>query len=210
MVVVLFQRAAIHVAVSASINFMLPYAWLGALILLSFSMAASVDPLVVGRVIGDVVDMFVPAVKMSVYYGSKHVSNGCDIKPSLSVDPPKVTISGHSDELYTLVMTDPDAPSPSEPRMREWVHWIVADIPGGTNPTRGKEILSYVGPRPPVGIHRYILVLFQQKMPLGSMVEPPQNRSHFNTRLYAAHLDLGLPVATVYFNAQKEPANKRR
>lgn len=74
----------------------------------------------------------------------------------------------------------------------------------------GKEILSYVGPRPPVGIHRYILVLFQQKMPLGSMVEPPQNRSHFNTRLYAAHLDLGLPVATVYFNAQKEPANKRR
>ncbi|KAG6746812.1 hypothetical protein POTOM_049179 [Populus tomentosa] len=179
-------------------------------ILLLFSMAASVDPLVVGRVIGDVVDMFVPAVKMSVYYGSKHVSNGCDIKPSLSVDPPKVTISGHSDELYTLVMTDPDAPSPSEPRMREWVHWIVADIPGGTNPTRGKEILSYVGPRPPVGIHRYILVLFQQKMPLGSMVEPPQNRSHFNTRLYAAHLDLGLPVATVYFNAQKEPANKRR
>lgn len=73
------------------------------LLLLSFSMAASVDPLVVGRVIGDVVDMFVPAVKMSVYYGSKHVSNGCDIKPSLSVDPPKVTISGHSDELYTLV-----------------------------------------------------------------------------------------------------------
>lgn len=24
------------------------------------------------------------------------------------------------------VMTDPDAPSPSEPSMREWVHWSVA------------------------------------------------------------------------------------
>ncbi|KAL9856853.1 putative PEBP-like superfamily protein [Arabidopsis thaliana] len=23
------------------------------------------------------------------------------------------------------VMTDPDAPSPSEPNMREWVHWCV-------------------------------------------------------------------------------------
>lgn len=22
-------------------------------------------------------------------------------------------------------MTDPDAPSPSEPSMREWVHWLV-------------------------------------------------------------------------------------
>ncbi|KAJ9132060.1 hypothetical protein P3X46_034573 [Hevea brasiliensis] len=172
-------------------------------------MAASVDPLVVGRVIGDVIDMFVPSVSMSVYYGSKHVTNGCDIKPSIAVTPPKLSISGHPDHLYTLVMTDPDAPSPSEPSMREWVHWIVADIPGGTNPSKGKEILSYVGPRPPVGIHRYILVLFQQKMELG-MAEQPQSRANFNTRMFAAHLDLGLPVATVYFNAQKEPASRRR
>lgn len=66
-------------------------------------MASSVDPLVVGRVIGDVLDMFVPSIHMSVYYGSKHVTNGCNIKPSMAVDPPKLTISGHPDELYTLV-----------------------------------------------------------------------------------------------------------
>lgn len=69
----------------------------------SDTMAASVDPLVVGRVIGDVVDMFVPTVHMSVYFGSKHVTNGCDIKPSIAVSPPKVTVSGHPGELYTLV-----------------------------------------------------------------------------------------------------------
>ncbi|KAJ4846892.1 hypothetical protein Tsubulata_045744 [Turnera subulata] len=173
-------------------------------------MSASVDPLVVGRVIGDVVDMFVPTSNMSVYYGSKHVTNGCDIKPSVAVNPPKITISGHSDELYTLIMTDPDAPSPSEPTMREWIHWLVVDIPGGTNPSlRGKEILSYVGPRPPVGIHRYVFVLFQQKMPVGP-IEQPDLRANFNTRLFAAHFNMGLPVATVYFNAQKEPASKRR
>ncbi|KAF8378634.1 hypothetical protein HHK36_029983 [Tetracentron sinense] len=172
-------------------------------------MAASVDPLVVGRVIGDVVDMFVPSVAMSVSYGSKHVTNGCDVKPSISTNPPIVRISGRADDLYTLVMTDPDAPSPSEPSLREWVHWIVVDIPGGTNPSRGKEILPYTGPRPPVGIHRYILVLFQQKTLL-SMVEQPISRANFNTRVFSSHLDLGLPVATVYFNAQKEPANKRR
>ncbi|MBA0615981.1 hypothetical protein Godav_016078, partial [Gossypium davidsonii] len=65
-------------------------------------MAASVDPLVVGRVIGDVVDMFVPTVTMSVYYGSKHVSNGCDIKPSMAINPPKVAIDGLPDQFYTL------------------------------------------------------------------------------------------------------------
>ncbi|KAI6683492.1 hypothetical protein NL676_029405 [Syzygium grande] len=93
--------------------------------------------------------------------------------------------------------------------MREWIHWIVVDIPGGTNPNRGKEILTYVGPRPPVGIHRYILVLFQQKTPIGH-IDHPNSRANFNTRLFAAHLNLNLPVATVYFNSQKEPANRRR
>lgn len=72
--------------------------------LFSASMAASVDPLVVGRVIGDVIDMFVPSVGMSVYYGSKHVTNGCDVKPSMANSPPKLNITGHSDELYTLVL----------------------------------------------------------------------------------------------------------
>ncbi|OWM62629.1 protein MOTHER of FT and TFL1 isoform X3 [Punica granatum] len=172
-------------------------------------MASSVDPLIVGRVIGDVVDMFVPTVNISVNYGSKHVNNGCDIKPSMSADTPKVTISGRPDQLYTLVMTDPDAPSPSEPSMREWVHWIVVDIPGGTNVSRGREILPYMGPRPPVGIHRYILVLFQQRAPLG-LVDQPTSRANFNTRHFAAHFGLSLPVATVYFNSQKEPANRRR
>ncbi|KAL8042489.1 hypothetical protein ABFX02_09G054500 [Erythranthe guttata] len=172
-------------------------------------MGANVDPLVVGRVIGDVVDMFVPTVNMSVYYGSKHVNNGCDIKPSLAASPPRLTITGYPNQLYTLVMTDPDAPSPSEPNMREWVHWIVTDIPGCSNVTRGKEVLEYVGPRPPVGIHRYIIVLFRQKRGLDG-VEAPPSRSHFNTRAFAQDLDLGIPVATVYFNAHKEPANRKR
>jgi len=66
-------------------------------------MAASVDPLVVGRVIGDVVDMFIPSVGMSVYFGPKHVTNGCDIKPSMAINPPKVTLTGNTDNLYTLV-----------------------------------------------------------------------------------------------------------
>jgi len=66
-------------------------------------MAASVDPLVVGRVIGDVVDMFVPSVSMSIYFGAKHVTNGCTIKPSIAAEPPRVVIGGHPDVLYTLV-----------------------------------------------------------------------------------------------------------
>ncbi|KAJ8493594.1 hypothetical protein OPV22_015315 [Ensete ventricosum] len=172
-------------------------------------MARYVDPLVVGRVIGDVVDLFVPTVSLTVSFGSKHVSNGCDIKPSMAADPPTVQIAGQQSDLYILVMTDPDAPSPSDPTMREWLHWMVVNMPGGTDPSQGEEVVPYMGPRLPLGIHRYVLVLFRQKSRFPG-VTPPATRANFNTRSFAAHHDLGLPVATVYFNSQKEPATRRR
>ncbi|KAF8414558.1 hypothetical protein L210DRAFT_3434826, partial [Boletus edulis BED1] len=31
-----------------------------------------------------------------------------------------------TDVGYTLVMTDPDAPSRSDPKMGEWRHWLVS------------------------------------------------------------------------------------
>ncbi|XP_026386858.1 protein MOTHER of FT and TFL1-like [Papaver somniferum] len=159
-----------------------------------------VDPLVVGRVIGDVVGMFVPRLNISVCYGSKHLTSGCEIEPSVAADPPKVQISGSPQHLYTLVMVDPDAPSPSEPTMRE----IVVDVPGGTSPSEGKEVVRYMGPKPPVGMHRYVMVAFEQKGELKMVVEEPACRPHFNTRNFAQQYDLGIPVSAFYFNSQKE------
>ncbi|KAH7351567.1 hypothetical protein KP509_19G003400 [Ceratopteris richardii] len=95
------------------------------------SMARSTEPLIVGRVIGDVIDNFAPTAEMLVQYPIRQVSNGCEIKTTGLVDRPRVHIRGSFDSLYTLVMVDPDAPSPSEPASREWVHWIVTDIPAG-------------------------------------------------------------------------------
>lgn len=69
------------------------------------NMARLVDPLVVGRVIGEVLDMFVPCAELSVHYGSKQVSNGVEIKPSLAAAKPTVRINGSRDPstLFTLV-----------------------------------------------------------------------------------------------------------
>ena len=75
----------------------------------------------------------------------------------------------------------------------------------------GQEVVPYMAPRPPLGIHRYVLVLFQQKARMA--VPAPGTdavRARFSTRAFAERHDLGLPVAAVYFNAQKEPANRRR
>eukprot|EP00249_Psilotum_nudum_P002220 c15145_g1_i1 orf=87-611(-) len=174
-------------------------------------MTRSAEPLVVGRVVGDVVDMFVPSVELVVSYPIRQVNNGCQINPSAVARPPQIQIEGQGfdDSLFTLIMIDPDAPSPSEPLLREWVHWIVTDIPTGLNSTPGQEILPYDAPKPMLGIHRYVFVLFRQLGgPLVAMA--PTKRSNFKTREFAAQHGLGLPVAVVYFNSQKHAGSRRR
>ncbi|KAF3325423.1 CEN-like protein 2 [Carex littledalei] len=83
----------------------------------------SLDPLVLGRVIGEVLDPFIPCMKMVVTYNSnKLVSNGHELNPSATVKMPLVE-----------VMTDPDVPGPSDPYLREHLHWMVTNIPGSTD-----------------------------------------------------------------------------
>ncbi|KAI5058057.1 hypothetical protein GOP47_0026227 [Adiantum capillus-veneris] len=173
-------------------------------------MSRRTEPLVVGRVIGDVIDMFAPSsLEMWLSYSTREISNGCDIKPSAATQPPSLRLSDpHSrDSLFTLVMVDPDAPSPSEPTMREWVHWLAIDIPGSSDASKGREVVPYMGPKPTVGIHRYVFVLFRQRGPM-TVVRAPLVRHNFCTRFFAAEHGLGLPEAALYFNSQKEPASR--
>ncbi|KAJ9669899.1 hypothetical protein PVL29_026458 [Vitis rotundifolia] len=161
------------------------------------------DPLVVGRVVGDVLDPFLRSITLRVTYNNREVANGCEFRPSQLVSQPRVDIGG--DDLrtfYTLVMVDPDAPSPSNPNLREYLHWLVTDIPATTGANFGQEIVCYESPRPTAGIHRFVFVLFRQ---LGRQtVYAPGWRQNFNTRDFAELYNLGLPVAAVYFNCQRE------
>nr|QVX19920.1 flowering locus T/terminal flower 1-1 [Equisetum giganteum] len=174
-------------------------------------MPRRLEALVVGKVIGEVVDFFEPSVKLRVEYPGREVSNGCEMKTPGLLEAPLVQIvlqDNNKDTLYTLIMTDPDAPSPSEPYMREWLHWIVTDIPAGADASYGREIIAYEAPKPTIGIHRYVFVGYQQTAPMAVM--PPSNRNNFSTRDFAAVYRLGLPVAAVYFNAQKITAGRGR
>nr|AIA10351.1 TFL1 [Vigna unguiculata]AIA10352.1 TFL1 [Vigna unguiculata]AIA10353.1 TFL1 [Vigna unguiculata] len=167
------------------------------------------EPLIVGRVIGEVLDSFTTSTKMTVSYNKKQVYNGHEFFPSSINIKPKVEIEGGDmRSFFTLIMTDPDVPGPSDPYLREHLHWIVTDIPGTTDATFGKELVSYEIPKPNIGIHRFVFVLFKQKR--RQCVTPHSSRDHFNTRNFAAQNELGLPVAAVYFNAQRETAARRR
>ncbi|KAD5961236.1 hypothetical protein E3N88_12709 [Mikania micrantha] len=144
--------------------------------------------LVVGRVIGDVVDQFTPSVTLDVTYNPDHpVFNGHELMPNLITSKPHVSVGGiDMRSSYTIVMTDPDAPSPSDPYLKEHLHWVVTDIPGTTNATFGTSHSAR------------------------QTVRPPVSRDHFNTRIFSEQNNLGLPVAAIYFNAQRQNASRRR
>ncbi|OAY30403.1 CEN-like protein 1 [Manihot esculenta] len=173
-------------------------------------MSRPMEPLAVGRVVGEVVDSFTPSVRMVItYHSNKQVANGYEFMPSFVATRPRVEIGGEDlRTAYTLIMTDPDAPSPSDPHLREHLHWMVTDIPGTTDASFGREVVSYETPKPVVGIHRYVFILFKQRG--RQTVSPPASRDHFNTRRFSEENGLGLPVAAVYFNAQRETAARRR
>jgi hypothetical protein len=100
-----------------------------------------------------------------------HTGDGDDLAPALAWDGvPRGTKS------LALVVEDPDAPDPAAPQ-RTFAHWIVYNLqpasgglplgadrsgmPTGARSGRNDAgTIGYLGPRPPIGRHRYIFRLF--------------------------------------------------
>lgn len=93
---------------------------------------------------------------------------------------PRILITANDDDtLYTLLMSDPDAPA------KDWLHWLVTNIPGAAPDIgQGDEVISYAPPSPPSGVHRYIFTLYKQ--PASIMVTAPEQRGNFNVEAFEA------------------------
>ncbi|PKA51672.1 Protein flowering locus T [Apostasia shenzhenica] len=160
------------------------------------------DCLTVANVLRDVLDPFRALISLRASYGEKLIYNGSDWRTPAIANRPRVDVGGEDLRVsYTLVMIDPDAPSPSNPSLREYLHWLVTDIPATTDARFGRELVCYESPKPSHGIHRIVLVLFQQ---MGrETVFAPAMRQNFNTRMFAQEYNLGQPVAATYFHCQR-------
>jgi Raf kinase inhibitor-like YbhB/YbcL family protein len=101
----------------------------------------------------------------------KYTCEGDDIAPPLAWQG--VPAAARS---LVLIVDDPDAPDPQNPRMT-WVHWVLFNIPpdaGGLAEGTGSDSLpagtaeglndwkrtGYGGPCPPIGRHRYFHKLY--------------------------------------------------
>ncbi len=116
--------------------------------------------------------------------------------------------------LYTIILSDPDAPNTAEPKFAEWQHWVQVNVrvdkDSGAVVDKGESVTAFFGPAPgkDSGRHRYCLVVYEQeaainvdpaeKLPLASGF--PARRS-FNSRSFASKHNLS-PVAALSFFAQ--------
>lgn len=135
-------------------------------------------------------------VQFIVQYGQEN-ANGKALSKKNTVNPPGIVFSGEDQRLYTLVMSDPNAAEKS------WLHWLITNIPGESNDVmEGETVVSYAGPTPPSGIHRYIFTLYQQ--PAGSiMVAKPSERGNFSPTAFERQFGLTKMVSRIV----KVPSN---
>jgi hypothetical protein len=61
------------------------------------------DPLIVGNIVGDVVDYFDASARLRVFYSNREMIIGSELRPSHVANQPMVEISGLSGSLYTFV-----------------------------------------------------------------------------------------------------------
>ncbi|KAH8288308.1 hypothetical protein KR054_000668, partial [Drosophila jambulina] len=142
------------------------------------------------------------------YGGGLIVNMGGELTPKEVKGQPKVEWDADSNDLYTLVLTDPDAPSRKDPKYREWHHWLVVNIPG-KQVEKGEVLTDYVGACPPedTGLHRYVFLVFKQPKMLNCN-EPRipktsgDRRSNFSTAKFSTKYQLGNPIAGNFFLAQ--------
>jgi len=147
-----------------------------------------------------------PAAKVTVIYpGNKQVLFN-ELAPTDVKSQPEIMWDADPNQLYTLSMIDPDAPSRGRPIFGEVNHWLVVNIKGNDLST-GEILAPYAGSGPPKGsgLHRYIFLVFQQPGPvmvIERKLDTLRKRMNFSIKKFAKKYNLGNAIAGNFFKAQ--------
>ncbi|KYN19652.1 Phosphatidylethanolamine-binding protein like protein F40A3.3 [Trachymyrmex cornetzi] len=166
----------------------------------------------------DIIDK-APIEKIEVKYGKKVVDFGTELTPTEAHEIPEIHYKHEGGVLYTLVMTDPDAPRRGGYN-REFRHWLVGNIPE-ENIAKGEILAEYVGPAPPknTGKHRYVFLIYKQNQGAITFDErrlstwDGSQRKRFSIKKFAEKYNLEGPIAGNFMVAEYDdnvPAYHKR
>ncbi|XP_015923065.1 protein D2 [Parasteatoda tepidariorum] len=156
------------------------------------------------------VSKFIPTAPqeiLKIKYEDISVECGTKVQQHLTSNPPKVDFSANENELYTLLMIDPDAPTPFNHSLAFVRHWVVVNIPGNTI-NYGFVNTDYMQPHPEKGgdhthYHRYTFLIYKQ-----SKTEPQEkysgSRLGFNLMDYVTSHKLQTLLAGNFMQVREE------
>jgi phosphatidylethanolamine-binding protein len=156
----------------------------------------------------DVIARAPDAVAVVRFTSGSEAKNGNILTPTLVKDAPSVEWPVDKNAFYTLLMVDPDAPSRTDPTMRNWLHWLIVNIPNGMV-EKGEVLAGYIGSGPPAGsgLHRYVFLVYKQSgwLPFSRERKIPANsaekRDEFSVQKFVDYFKLGEPVAGNFYQA---------
>ncbi|KAG9239822.1 phosphatidylethanolamine-binding protein [Calycina marina] len=110
-----------------------------------------------------------PLTELKISYGGKDVRLGNYLKTRETSEKPVVefTLAGDEGDTYTLMLLDPDAPTPEDPKFAFWRHWVLAGLQSAPSPAKETKpaLTAYLGPGAKDHVatpHRYIFLLFKE------------------------------------------------
>ncbi|XP_003743877.1 protein D2 [Galendromus occidentalis] len=188
-------------------------------VLLSISLAQSEeDPILKQKfeehgLVPDVIGK-APGRLVKVYYGENGTLQPGEVLPQDQIqgEPEKVSWEADPDELYTLIMTDIDAPSKENRSDGDEKRWLVVNIPG-YGLAEGEVRSPYEPPQPAAGtgLHRFIFLVYKQSQTLNSTDEDPEpetttgeseTSTPWTINDFARVNELGDPIAGNFFRVE--------
>ncbi|KAI2472138.1 PEBP-like protein [Annulohypoxylon bovei var. microspora] len=186
------------------------------------------------EIFSTVIDKFLPSFLLDAEWSSgEHAELGNTVKVDKVQKEPTITVHGDhsasssavrvsSNVTYTIIITDPDAPSRDNPKWAEFCHFIATGVIISSSESSAvvrlsslKDIVPYKPPGPPpkTGKHRYVFLLLAPANGTTDLLDlsKPSDRKHWGTGSRARHgvrdwaEENGLePVAANFIYAQNE------
>ncbi|KAJ6637829.1 Phosphatidylethanolamine-binding protein like F40A3.3, partial [Pseudolycoriella hygida] len=160
------------------------------------------------EIVPDILSVAPSKLLQITYPSGVTVNLGNELTPTEVKDKPTLKWDYDDDSFYTLIMSDPDAPSRGNPTIREVRHWYVVNIPGG-KVDKGETLFDFIGSGPPkgTGLHRYVFTVYKQSGQLEFDEPRVSNRSrkerwNSSTLTFAQKYSLGDPIAGNFYQAE--------
>ncbi|KAI0871465.1 phosphatidylethanolamine-binding protein [Hypoxylon argillaceum] len=126
--------------------------------------------LVPGSAASVIAEGFRPTTNLNVSFGGRAVEPGSFFRAGECKEAPTLEFAAEADApegaSYSFVLTDPDAPTPDDPKFAFWRHWVLSGLrPRGIDASAAaSELTAYLGPGPKDDSkpHRYLFLLFRE------------------------------------------------